>query len=162
MMQPRHGISKWTRLVLRLLWICFLMGTMWMKKMRFEMLPVQWKDPFNERILIGDIKLYSSHTTWLPGKPITFMFRGYFTHILGVENPHFSWFWGSRVVANFGVPVTPPSKSKPHESHTGPNRWTIRTFPQISCHHLIISDPSCHDDLRVPLQFTEELWFKIP
>ena len=48
--------------------------------------------PFNRESFILGVQ------TLLPGKPITFIFRGYFTHILEVENPLFSWFWGPRVV----------------------------------------------------------------
>ena len=36
-----------------------------------------------------------SNSEWkLPWEPITFIFRGYFTHILGDQNLHFSWSFG--------------------------------------------------------------------
>ena len=68
-----------------------------------------WSPKGVVKIVEGWRSLYGSFLKWWyppPGEPITFIF-GVITHILGVQNLHFSWFWGSRATIGF------PTKKRP-------------------------------------------------
>ena len=54
--------------------------------------------------------IYLATQFTIPWEPTTFISRGV-THILGVQNLHFSWFWGPRVDVTINKPTIQPPKN---------------------------------------------------
>ena len=75
--------------------------------------PIHWNFGILKHIFRCYTTDWSKMSVYHGNPRISFIFRGYVTHILGVENLHFSWFWGPRVytTTQSGDPTVPKSGS---------------------------------------------------